>query len=589
MSTPVRRDSTDHAIVALVVAAGLAVTLWLAASASALLSGHRPPRLALVDGLSAFSHPGDPSAAWKAPVGPALPYWALTAGCLALVALAAHLGRRVLRGPGREISEIPESVEGLATRQQVRRVAGPQALTAKADILRPSLTKAEPADVGYRLGAARGAGCWVSVEDSILVLGPPRSGKGHNLVIPMILDAPGAVVTTSTRPDNLAVSFAARSRFGPVAVFDPESLAAGAAVLPTTRWSIVRGCEHAQTAMRRAAALVADAKRSGVENGAFWTQQTLSAVRCLLHAAALDGRGPADLHRWSHAGARAKEAVAVLARNPDATPGWDSALDAAISADPRTRDSVWAMVANTFAALADPAVLEVVNPPEGQEFDPATFLADRSTLYLLGTASGASSTANLVAAFVEDVVDAARHMAAASAGARLDPPLGLILDEAANYALPSLPSLVSEGGGSGITTVAVLQSLSQARDRWGREAAGAIWDSAIVKVALGGSASADDLADISRLIGDREVEEWSETIGGAGTGRSMSVSRRTRPILDPAAIRQIPPGFGLLLLRSAPPIMLRLTPWTARPDAKDLGRARRDLEASMAAAAKSTR
>ena len=38
---------------------------------------------------------------------------------------------------------------------------------------------------------------WASVEDSMLLLGPPRSGKGLHLVIPMILDAPGAVVTTS--------------------------------------------------------------------------------------------------------------------------------------------------------------------------------------------------------------------------------------------------------------------------------------------------------------------------------------------------------------------------------------------------------
>lgn len=41
------------------------------------------------------------------------------------------------------------------------------------------------------------------------VIGPPRSGKGLHIVIPAILDAPGPVVTTSTRPDNLD-----RSRFG---------------------------------------------------------------------------------------------------------------------------------------------------------------------------------------------------------------------------------------------------------------------------------------------------------------------------------------------------------------------------------------
>ncbi|WP_256221171.1 type IV secretory system conjugative DNA transfer family protein, partial [Microbacterium sp. AR7-10] len=57
--------------------------------------------------------------------------------------------------------------------------------------------------VGYRIGTSKGREVWASVEDSILLIGPPRSGKGLHIVIPAILDAPGAVVTTSTRPDNL--------------------------------------------------------------------------------------------------------------------------------------------------------------------------------------------------------------------------------------------------------------------------------------------------------------------------------------------------------------------------------------------------
>ena len=50
------------------------------------------------------------------------------------------------------------------------------------------------------------------MEDSTLVLGPPRSGKGLHIVVNAILDAPGAVVTTSTRPDNLAATMTARQR-----------------------------------------------------------------------------------------------------------------------------------------------------------------------------------------------------------------------------------------------------------------------------------------------------------------------------------------------------------------------------------------
>ena len=220
----------------------------------------------------------------------------------------------------------------------------------------------------------------------------------------------------------------------------------------------------------------------------------------------------------------------------------------------------------------------------GETFDPAEFLRQRGTLYLLGTASGASATAGLVGALVEDVVDVARRLAARSSGARLDPPLALILDEAANYPLPSLGALMSEGGGTGITTLAVLQSLAQARHRWGREQAQGIWDSAIVKIVLGGGSNADDLAAIARLVGDRTEREFSQTAQSGG-GRSISTSNRERAILDPSAIRAITPGHGLLLLRSAPPIMLTLRPWTARTDAAELQRDRVAVEDAIRNAA----
>jgi type IV secretory pathway TraG/TraD family ATPase VirD4 len=565
---------------ALVGAAVTVGVLWAAGAFSAVLSGHRVPRGHPFGGLAAFAHAGNPSSGWGDPVGPSVLYWSVTTIVIAVLLASACVGWRRWHGVSTP-SDDPSRVEGLADRRQVTAIAGTKALLARATTLRPSLTHASPVQVGYFLGRSRGVACWASVEDSIVVVGPPRSGKGFNLVIPAILDAPGAVITTSTRADNLAATMTARSQLGPVAVFDPQGLAAG--VSSSLRWSPIRGCEAPQTAMIRAWALCADAGQ-GTESGSFWRQQTITAVRCLLHAAALGARSPADLYGWSLTPAAAKEAVDLLVDTPGAAPAWDRALDAIIAADPRQRDSVWAMVANAFAALADPHVLEAVSPGPDQRFDPISFLADRGTLYLLGTASGASATASLVAALVEDVVEAARRVAAASPGARLDPPLGLILDEAANYPLPSLGALMSEGGGTGITTMTVLQSLAQARDRWGRETAGAIWDSAIVKLILPGSSNADDLADISRLLGDRTVVEHTETSGADGA-KSVSASKRERPILNPAMIRTLRPGHALLLLRSAKPIMLRLQPWTARPDAEEIRHARTRIEASFRAAA----
>jgi type IV secretory pathway TraG/TraD family ATPase VirD4 len=579
MSSPSHSDTgLEMALGVLLGASGLGAALWAGVAASAWVSGHRVPHVQLLDGFIAFAHARNPSVAWHAPVGPAVLYWTLSA----LVVVATGLGFygcwRQLRSTGTQAKVgDPLRADGLATRAEVRTAAGAKALLQRARTLRPGLARPRACDVGYRLGTSRGVECWASVEDSMLLLGPPRSGKGMSLVIPMILDAPGALVTTSTRPDNLAVTLSARATGGPVMVFDPQRLAQSKN-LPVSAWSLVRGCEDPQVAMIRAEALVADAGGAGVENANFWRTQAVSATRAMLHAGALDGRSAADLYRWSHSAGLAKEATSILASHASATPGWDRALDAIISADPRTRDSVWAMVANTFAPLADPAVLAAVSPKSGTELDPLAFLAMRGSIYLLGTATGASATARLVAALIEDLIDAARRLAARSAGQRLDPPLALVLDEAANYPLPSLPALMAEGGGSGITTLAVLQSLAQARDRWGREAAGAIWDSAIVKVVLGGSANADDLADISRLVGEREVTERSETVGAGSAGRSTSTSIRYRPILDPSEIRRLPFGTGLALLRSAPPIMMRLCPWTTRPDATELTAARAGWE-----------
>jgi type IV secretory pathway TraG/TraD family ATPase VirD4 len=324
-----------------------------------------------------------------------------------------------------------------------------------------------------------------------------------------------------------------------------------------------------------------------MENATFWSQQCYTAVRCLLHAAALAGRTPVELYRWSLSPVTAEEAVDILNFDPCAAPAWGVALEAILAADPRQRDSTWSMVANVFGPLADPQVLDAVSPAPGEGFDPESFLHSRGTLYLLGTATGASATATLVAALVEDVVETARRLAASSPGARLDPPLALILDEAANYPLPSLPSLMSEGGGTGITTMVVLQSLAQARARWGIDGAAAIWDAAIVKLALGGSGNANDLRDLTTLVGTREQRRANDSWGPDGR-KSVSYSTQEVPILDAGRLRTLPFGQGLLLLRTAPPILLMLQPWTARADAVTLRTDRGETERSLAGSQTST-
>jgi type IV secretory pathway TraG/TraD family ATPase VirD4 len=318
--------------------------------------------------------------------------------------------------------------------------------------------------------------------------------------------------------------------------------------------------------MIRAAGLASTTGLSsgGVESGGFWEGKARSALQSLLHAAAIERLPTRALFEWSLFPSAAADAVGILAGQPQAAPGWADALDGMIQSDPRTRDSIWMAVSQALAALADPAVLDAVSPGPDEAFDPASFLAQDGTLYLLATGAGAGASWPLVGAFMEDLTEVARHQAAGSPRARLDPPLLLALDEIGNLApLPSLPVLMAEGGGTGITTMPVLQSLAQARSKWGDHAASTIWDASIVKVILGGASASKDLQELSVLSGERDEPSDTVTISDYGA-RSLQRSVRRVAVMPPERIRTLPFGTGLVLLRSAPPVVTDLHPWTAR-------------------------
>ncbi|WP_022890208.1 TraM recognition domain-containing protein [Agromyces italicus] len=574
-------ELTNLGMSVLLGGAAFALLLRAAGSVAAWASGLPQPIGGAETGLAVFFNADDPATALGAPGLHPVMYWATATVLIGAVVAFVVWFWRMLRGSRRTAKVDPYRIAGVATKGDVVHAASHKALMKRAKYLRPSLHKATPTDVGYWIGTSQGVPVWASVEDSILVIGPPRSGKGAQFVINAVLDAPGPVVTTSTRTDNLTATIRARQRIGPVAVFDPQHLADG--VPAGLRWSPIRGCEVPLTAMIRAAGLAAATGLNGgsVDSGSFWEAKTRTALQALLHAAAIDHRSPAELFRWTLDPSAAHDAVAILLSNPAAATGWADSLQAMLEADPRTRDSIWQGVSLSFGALADPRVLDSVSPGEGEAFDPEAFLRANGTLHLLATGAGANNSAALVAALIEDLVETARRMAARMPRARLDPPLLLALDEIGNLApLPSLPTLMAEGGGTGITTMPVLQSLAQARMKWSDNAANAMWDSSIVKVFLRGSSAARDLHDLSTLIGDRDEATDSSTIGDRGS-RSSQRSVRRVPILPPEQIRMLPDDTGLIMLRAAPPLITRLRPWESRPDAERLRADRLEIEQLM--------
>jgi hypothetical protein len=148
---------------------------------------------------------------------------------------------------------------------------------------------------------------------------------------------------------------------------------------------------------------------------------------------------------------------------------------------------------------------------------------------------------------IEDITERGRRLASESPMGRLDPPLLLLLDEVANIApLPSLPSLLADGGGVGLPTVAVLQSLAQARSRWGIADAEAMWDASTIKIVLGGLGQADDLSQLSRILGERPRRPLA------------GVNDVGRPVTAIDELRTMPFGRALLLHRASLPVRLSL-------------------------------
>jgi type IV secretory pathway TraG/TraD family ATPase VirD4 len=480
----------------------------------------------------------------------------------------------------------------MAAARAIRLAVGSKRLRRSASELRPTLAgRPSPEQLGWCWGTARGVRVWTSVRDSVVLLGPSGAGKGVYVVNNRILDAPGAVVATSTRPDVLSVTITRRRAVGPVAVMATDGSMDG---LPeVVRWSPIQGCRDGRVAAARAQVLAAGSA-GGVEDASFWQGWSEKVIKTLLHAAAWSGAGIDELWRWSQSAVAARSALAVLqgldgrdAGGPERVePGWADTLAQVVEGDEKFRGNVWAGVGKALAGLDLSAVRRRFDPRPGENFDPSEFLALRGTLYLLAEADDPAS--RLLQCLVADITRTAKDLADHSPRSRLDPPLTLVLDEIANWApLPALPTYVSAYGGSGIVTIAVIQSRAQMARSWGSDAAKAIWDSATITGILGGVTDAENLRDFAAIAGDRDETSWQASTGkgdgllGLGSGRSYSEQTRTRAVLTTGEIRGLPEGTMLMFYKGLDPMLVTMTAYYRRKDRKALLAGREQVEATI--------
>ncbi|GAA4259805.1 hypothetical protein GCM10022255_085920 [Dactylosporangium darangshiense] len=590
------------AITVLTVLAGW--TLWLAGQLGGVLAhGTWPgagPGDAAVIVLRLPGHLGDPAAAWPAAARPALPPpWLLY--LLWIVVFGAHLGALITGG----VLTVPRFAHrtGFAGRREVDELLSADAVRARADIVRPGLTitdrdsaedaaakatrRADPLETGRFLGVdtLTGQPRYLANEYNRLAMGVPRfSGKTSRIVIPAIVDARGAVITTSTRLETAEVTFARRNQLGPTFVFEPRGTLPG---VPRLRWSPLVGAGDPTVAWIRAAGFAAGAGLStGVENGEYFRQQAAMLIRALLHAAAIDEHATMiDVLSWAQTPSNPR-AERILRHH--GVHAWADRLALHRESSGRGRESIQAVVSGALDAVSDPRVLATVSPPRGEHFDPLQWLAERGTLYLVGTRDAQASVAPLLAAISEDILYRAREQAFASPGGRVEPALYYIGDEISNVApLTSLPSLMSEAGGTGVVLDILTQNRHQLHERWGRAGGQAIEASANRIIHLGGSADVAALRDAQALAG--QVREVSSSHSWGGGRASVSEQARREHVLDLAELRTLPIGRAVALIGNLPPVELSIPAWYERDDAPALRENQAAFRRMLAAATPSAR
>ncbi len=411
-------------------------------------------------------------------------------------------------------------------------------------------------------------------ECALLVLGPPRSGKTTSIVVPNVLGAPGAVVSTSTKPDVVFATVAARSARGTCWLFDPSGSMAPPPGTKALRWSPVGGCEDWDAAAARAHAPASAARPGGgLIDANHWVERAEALLGPLLHAAALNAGGLRAVVSWTLSRDLA-EPLGVLEANRATLAR--SSLAGVAHTEERERSGILSTAAGILSPYRCKATLDAAGAPN---FDPRAFVRSADTVYICAPATAQDQLAPLVVALIEQV------RSATYARASREMPVVFALDEVATIApLPTLPAMVAEGGGQGALTLACLQDLSQARARWGVAAEGflSLFGAKVVLPGIGDRAT---LELISALAGEADVTQrsvsrplgwaavWANNGGRAYRTSTTSMTRRPRLPVD--AVARGKPGHGLLIAGSAAPCWVKLTAYFGHSPWRELAAGKR--------------
>jgi type IV secretion system protein VirD4 len=205
-----------------------------------------------------------------------------------------------------------------------------------------------------------------------------------------------------------------------------------------------------------------------------------------------------------------------------------------------------------------------------RQIDPATLLSGENTLYLVAPAHEQRRLRGLFTALVADITAHAFGRSAAT-GQPIDPPLLLALDEAANIApLPNLDEIASTGPGQGVQLLTVVQNISQAADRWGRDRAETIIANHRARLFCSGIGDRATLDYLSNTLGEEEISRIATHRDNALAAGPPPHTTEFRSLAAPHRIRQADTNTALLVYGRLAPAWVALRPWYADQQLRQL-------------------
>ncbi|MHB2028495.1 MAG: type IV secretory system conjugative DNA transfer family protein [Acidimicrobiales bacterium] len=387
------------------------------------------------------------------------------------------------------------------------------------------------------LGRGRNGDALSAPQRSVLVLGPTRSGKTSSIIIPNLLMTNASCVVTSTKNDVVTSMARARSD-STTLLFDPSGMISTPRGVHRVGYSPLRQSLTWDGAVLAARSLLDVARRGRSDRSDdHWTERAGALVAPLLHASALRNESIGQLASRvdEH---RCEDLVHDLFdRHGEHHPAV-SLIKGVLATEERERSSIWSTAAGLFAGVRTEAARAAAREAP---LDIDEFLRRPHQLHIVAPSRYQNVSIPLVVGLIEELVHATYDRY--HQGARLL----LALDELANVApLPGLSSIVSEGGGQGVLTLACLQDLSQARARWGQRAEGflSLFPTTLVLPGIADRATLETLAHLAgrEYVATSAVQRNAK---GRAVGHSTNWIERDRVTLSELAIGRSGHALGL--------------------------------------------